>query len=154
MYSKIMVAIDGSESSKRALAEAVRLASMAGDAVHVVYVVDKASPYTYAGYSSMLHDLMNRDGRNALRYATETLTEQGVNCETELAETESMSEDIPTCLQRCAQRVGADLVVMGTHGRRGIRRMVLGSVAERFLRFSDCPVLMVRAEEPSAEASA
>ena len=72
------------------------------------------------------------------------MAEHGLKCDVEMAETDNISEDVADCLLRCAQRNGADLVVTGTHGRRGGRRMTTGSVAERFLRFSCCPVLLVR----------
>jgi nucleotide-binding universal stress UspA family protein len=64
--------------------------------------------------------------------------------DTEILETQGIAEDIASCIARCVDRHGVDLVVMGTHGRRGMRRMVLGSVAERFVRHSPCPVLLVR----------
>lgn len=63
---------------------------------------------------------------------------------------DSIAEDIASCIARCVDRRGVALVVMGTHGRRGMRRRVLGSVAERFVRESPCPVLLVRENEVDA----
>jgi nucleotide-binding universal stress UspA family protein len=81
------------------------------------------------------------------------MRELNVVGDTEIVETQGIAEDIASALLRCVQRRGADLVVMGTHGRRGLRRMVLGSVAERFVRYTTCPVLLVR-EPADAERQA
>ncbi|CAM2195113.1 universal stress protein [Paraburkholderia sp. A1RI_3L] len=155
MYQKILVAVDGSESSKRALNEAVRMASLGKGSVHCVYVVDKSALFTYAGYYDpvALLDAFRRDGTEALEAAGKAVAAAGLAGDTELVETESAGDDVAACLQRCAQRYGAELVVMGTHGRRGVRRVVLGSVAERFLRFSTCPVLLVRSDDVEKAAA-
>jgi nucleotide-binding universal stress UspA family protein len=149
MYRHILVAWDGSESSKRALSEAIRMASLAHGKLTVAYVVDSSTSFAYAGeYDPLaLTRALRIDGERALADARAQMAEHGVEGVTEIVETEGLAEDIATCLQRTAERIGADLVVLGTHGRRGIRRMVIGSVAERFVRFSTCPVLLVRQDE-------
>ena len=155
MYHNIMLAVDGSASSKRAIEEAVRLATFAHAKVHAVYVVDKSALFNYGGYydPQALLDALRGDGRSALGQVHAALAAAGVQGDEEIVETDNLSDDVATCLQRHAQRLGADLVVMGTHGRRGVPRLVLGSVSERFLRFSTCPVMLVRAEaEAEAEA--
>lgn len=148
MYRTIMLAVDGSSSSKRAIEEAVRIASLARANVHAVYVVDKSALFNYGGYydPQALLDALRSEGRAALAQVHEALGAAGLEGEEETIETESMADDVATCLQRHAERIGADLVVMGTHGRRGVPRLVLGSVSERFLRFSTCPVMLARAE--------
>ncbi len=148
MYRNIMLAVDGSSSSERAIEEAVRMASLAHATVHAVYVVDKSALFNYGGYydPQALLEALRNDGRSALDQAREALHAAGVPVEEKTIETESMADDVATCLQRYAERIGADLVVMGTHGRRGVPRLVLGSVSERFLRFSTCPVMLTRAE--------
>ncbi|HTH60529.1 MAG TPA: universal stress protein [Paraburkholderia sp.] len=154
MYSKILVAMDGSDTSVEALDEALRMASVTGGSLHVVCVVDQAPYLPYAGYydPSALLDAARQDGAKVLEKAKSAIAQTGLAGDVELTETESLSDDVPNCLKRCADRFGADLVVMGTHGRRGLRRMVLGSVAERFLRLSSVPVLMVRGSGPVANA--
>ncbi|MBN3759749.1 universal stress protein [Burkholderia sp. Ac-20365] len=149
MYKKILVAVDGSETSKKAVQEAVKLASLTSGTVHAVYVVDQSPIFSYAGYFDpvVLTDALRDDGRKALDNAQSTCAQSGVACAIELVETEPLSEDVAHTLQRCADRIGAELVVLGTHGRRGVKRLVLGSVAERFLRMSVCPVLLVRGSE-------
>jgi nucleotide-binding universal stress UspA family protein len=72
------------------------------------------------------------------------MNELNVPGHSEIIETLGIAEDIASCIARYVNAHGVDLVVMSTHGRRGMRRMVLGSVAERFVRQSPCPVLLVR----------
>jgi len=145
MYEHILVALDGSESSKRALGEAIRMAQLAHGKVTAVYVVDSSATFAYAGEFDplALTRALRIDGERVLEEARKLMTGQGVAGAAQVVQTDGLSEDIASCLQREAQRVGADLVVLGTHGRRGVRRMVIGSVAERFVRFSTCPVLLV-----------
>jgi nucleotide-binding universal stress UspA family protein len=78
----------------------------------------------------------------------------GVKGPTRMVETELMTgEDIAHRIQRAAQEFNADLVVLGTHGRRGVRRLMLGSVAEHILRIATCPVLLISRHCPSPSAN-
>lgn len=150
MYRKILVAMDGSDTASKALDEAVKMASLCqGSSLHIVCVVDQALFLPYAGYydPDSLIDAARKDSAKVLERAQNTIAQAGLKGDIELAETDSISDDVPNCLKRCADRYGADLIVMGTHGRRGLQRMMLGSVAERFLRLSTVPVLMVRGSE-------
>ncbi|ACC74884.1 universal stress protein [Paraburkholderia phymatum] len=150
MYKTILVAVDGSHTSKQAVQEAVKMASLTSGTVHAVYVVDTSPLFSDAGYFDpiVLTDALRDNGRVALEDAESVCKQSHVACVTELIETEQLNDDVAHALQRCAGRIGADLVVLGTHGRRGMQRIVLGSVAERFLRMSKCPVLLVRGSEP------
>ncbi|MFC0397343.1 universal stress protein [Paraburkholderia rhizosphaerae] len=156
MYEKILVAVDGSETSKQALNEAVRMAALSHGKLHAAYVVDQAALFPYAGYYDpvAMIDAFRRDGRAALDDAATRFAAAGVTGETELIETDSVGEDVAHCLLKCAKRIGAELAVMGTHGRRGVRRAILGSVAERFVRLSECPVLLVRMDDAHTSAAA
>ncbi|WP_347814182.1 universal stress protein [Paraburkholderia sp. BL10I2N1] len=151
MYEHILVALDCSESSKRALGEAIRMAQLAHGKVTAVYVVDSSTTFAYAGEFDplALTRALRIDGERVLEEARKLMAGQGVAGTAQVVETDGLSEDVASCLRREAQRVGADLVVLGTHGRRGVRRMVIGSVAERFVRFSTCPVLLVREVQPA-----
>lgn len=154
MYKKILVAVDGSHTSKQAVQEAVKMASLTSGTVHAVFIVDTSPLFSYAGYFDpvVLTDALRADGRIALEDVQVVCKQSGVACETELVETEQLNDDVAQALQRCAEKTGAELVVLGTHGRRGVKRLVLGSVAERFVRMSQCPVLLVRGIEPQEEA--
>lgn len=154
MYKKILVAVDGSATSKLAVQEAVKMASLTSGTVHAVYVIDTSPIFNYAGYfdPTVLTDALRSDGRNALESVEAVCRQSGVACANELVETEPLNDDVAQTLQRCAARLGAELVVLGTHGRRGMKRLVLGSVAEHFVRISPCPVLLVRGGDEKDEA--
>jgi nucleotide-binding universal stress UspA family protein len=146
MYEKILVAFDGSATSRQALAEALRLARAAGAHLCVAHVIDIAAPMgmglTYV--PADLIDSYRNEAKRQLEVARSEAKAAGVNCETELLEVQSVTDSVAECLHRCAERYGAQLVVIGTHGRRGVKRAFLGSVAEAFVRTADCPVLLVR----------
>jgi len=146
VYRKILVAVDGSGSSKRALDEALRLAKLAHAEVRVVHIVDKSPLFMYAGYYDpvALMEALRANGGAVLDAARDAMAAQRVAGDVEAVETESLADDVAQCLLRYTENHGADLVAMGTHGRRGVQRLVLGSVAERFLRVSHCPVLLTR----------
>jgi nucleotide-binding universal stress UspA family protein len=144
-YRKILLAVDGSGSARRAAQEALALAKLAQAHVHGVYVVHKWGLAPYSGYydPDALGRVLNEDGRLALDEVRQARVAQNVRLSVEICETTGKSDSIAECLQRCARTQGADLIVMGTHGRHGVSRAVLGSVAEGVLRMSTCPVLVV-----------
>lgn len=146
MYQKIMVAVDGSPSSQRAVEEAARIAKLTHGHVRSVYVLDWAPVFPYTCYYDLakLEEAFTRYGHEALEAAACTLEKSGVETDYAFIKTASMTEDVAACLQRYVLEYQPDLVILGTHGHRGVRRAILGSVAERFLRFSTCPVLLVR----------
>ena len=145
VYRKILLAVDGNDAARRATQEAAALAALAHARVHAVYVVHKWGLAPYSGYfdPDALGRVLNEDGRLALEEVRRAMVDQQVAGSIEICETLGKSDSIPECLQRCAKMQEADLVVMGTHGRRGVSRAVLGSVAEGLLRISSCPVLVV-----------
>ncbi|MBB3261918.1 nucleotide-binding universal stress UspA family protein [Paraburkholderia bannensis] len=145
-YRKILLAVDGSGSARRAAREAIALAALAHAHLHVMYVVHKWGLAPYSGYydPDALGRVLSDEGRQALDEARRLAIGQNVPVAVELGETLGKSDSIALCLQRCAIIREADLVVAGTHGKRGISRAVLGSVAEELLRISPCPVLIVR----------
>ncbi|WP_175867133.1 universal stress protein [Burkholderia contaminans] len=155
MYTNIMVAMDGSPSSQRALDEGLKVARSCGARLFAVFVVDKSLLITYSGRldpDALLAEI-RRDGASVLRQAERTIAHAAVNGETELVETE-LGESIAERLQRYVAERSIDLAVVGTHGRRGVRRLFLGSVAERFLRGSSCPVLLMRGTDAAPAAAA
>ncbi|MFM0038469.1 universal stress protein [Paraburkholderia strydomiana] len=156
MYQKILVAVDGSETSTRALNAAIELARDSGARLQPLFVVDvPLMSYDAPGYDpSYVRDALTEEGRRVLADAAALMGTAGVTGPTRLAETELMTgEDIAHCIQRAAEEFGADVVVMGTHGRRGVRRLMLGSVAERFLRIAACPVLLISGQCASPRAN-
>jgi nucleotide-binding universal stress UspA family protein len=155
MYTSILVAIDGSEASKCALSEAIRMARLARAKLTAVYAIDQSAAFTYAGACDpdLLTAAARQVGRGLLDDALAKMKALDVQGDAEIIETHGIAEDIANCIARCAERRGADLVVTGSHGRRGMQRMVLGSVAERFVRHSSCPVLLVRQQGDASAAA-
>jgi len=140
MYRNIMVALDGSDCAQRALDEAIRIGARAS--VRVVLVIDSAA---LSSYPAQYRVTVREEGGQALEIAYARLVDAGIECETEMVETRNVTDTIAKCLQRRAVAMAADLVVMGTHGRTGLQRLALGSVAEAFVRRATCPVLLTRA---------
>ncbi|XUW92726.1 universal stress protein [Burkholderia sp. M6-3] len=156
MYKKILVAVDGSETSSRALAAAVDLARASGARLQPLFVVDvPLLSYDVPGYDpSYVRNALVEEGKHVLDDATALMAASGVKGPPRLVETELAGDDIAHRIQLAADEFGADVVVMGTHGRRGIQRLMLGSVAERFLRIATSPVLLISARcAPSASAA-
>ena len=147
MYQRILVPIDGSATSERALQEAIKLA--AGTAqLRLVYVIEEAYPLDAEGYAfidyAALQEAVRRTGKRALAQAAEKVRKSGVAAETALLE--AAGERVASVIDGEAQRWLADLIVIGTHGRSGLSRLLLGSVAEGVVRGASAPVLLVRAE--------
>ncbi|WP_042887364.1 universal stress protein [Cupriavidus necator] len=147
-YSKIVVAVDGSSTSDLALGEAIRVAVPGGATVLAVYVVDNYMPMFDAGYydPSQLQKAFEESGQRALQAAAQRLAAAGVAHEARLVSEAPVPGDIGASINEAARQWGADLLVIGTHGRRGVRRLMLGSVAEAVIRQSTMPVLLVRGE--------
>ena len=155
MYTKIMVAIDGSATAHRALDLALVMAQDHHAALLPVYVV--SAPLM--SYDLPLYDpeamraAMFEEGRVVSREAAALMTAAQVAGTPSVVETE-IGEDVAQRIVSTAEAWGAQLLVLGTHGRRGFRRLMLGSVAERVVRLSSLPVLLVPAAQPSAAAQA
>ncbi|WP_257300679.1 universal stress protein [Haloarchaeobius sp. FL176] len=141
MYDRILVPTDGSEGGERAVRHAIDLAVAHDATIYAVYVVDSAS---YGGVPMEtawegLHEMLEHEGEAALDRVVEIAEESGVPVETALLEGTPAKQVV-----RHAESEECDLVVMGTHGRGGIDRLLLGSVAERVVRSSEVPVLTVQ----------
>jgi len=155
MYSRILVPVDGSATSRTGLDEAIKLARLAGARLKVVHVVDELvldGGYGPMAISESVIDAMRESGRKVLEDAVSLARKQLADVESELIET--IGRRAADTIVDVARQWQAELIVMGTHGRRGLRRLVVGSDAEAVLRTSPVPVLMVRAEEERAQAAA
>lgn len=144
MYKRILVAVDGSETSRRAFDAALELAKTMGSTLQPFYVIENTPMYFDApGYDpSILRNQMIAQGRELAGQVDKTLREHGVQGAMLTAEASSL-DDVPALVLSAAKTNGADLIVMGTHGRRGFQRLILGSVAERCVRQSTLPVLLI-----------
>jgi nucleotide-binding universal stress UspA family protein len=147
MYERILVPIDGSATSDQGLQEAIRLARLTGAKLRVMHVVDVLSMLALGGegYVGAADDLMapvREAGAQVLSRAADTVRAAGV--EVESASFENVTGRVAELVVDEAVRWDADLIVLGTHGRRGVRRLMLGSDAEHIARQAPVPVLLVR----------
>lgn len=147
MYQRILVPIDGSATGERALQEAIKLAADKAR-LRLVYVVEEVYPLDTEGYAfidyAALQEAVRKTGERALAQAVEKLRKSGMVAETALLE--SGGERVASVIDGDALNWQADLIVIGTHGRSGLSRLLLGSVAEGVVRGSSVPVLLIRAE--------
>lgn len=145
MYKSILVAIDGSQTSERALKEAIHLAKGLGGRLLIVNVVDEVN-FNWAEYPNLteIWDALVASGRALLDKAAATAAEAGVAADTRLVELDKLGDRVPEALAREADAWPADLIVVGTHGRRGLSHVFLGSVAEGIVRVATKPVLLIR----------
>ncbi|SPS00031.1 universal stress protein [Cupriavidus taiwanensis] len=148
MYKRILLAVDGSRSSDLALSQAIAIAGATNAEVKVLYVVDDSDIYFEADYFNP-HELVKElisHGHKALAAATARLGEAGIRCNAQLDEKPVAPGKISSTIVNEASTWNADLIVLGTHGRRGVRRLLLGSVSEGVLAQTNKPVLLVRSE--------
>ncbi|NML31202.1 universal stress protein [Paraburkholderia antibiotica] len=153
MFHRILVALDGSDTASRAFDAALSLAAQTGAELMPFYVIDvPVLAYDAPGFDPcVIQDAFIDEGRNIAADAQKRLTAHGVKGTPRVDEASVPGEDVARRIVAVAADWHADAIVMGTHGRRGLRRFMLGSVAERVLRSAGCPVLMIpaRASEPA-----
>ena len=144
MYKRILVAVDGSEASNVALQEAVKLEKVRDLQIRLFHVVDLTMAYSAveAPYMFEYRKAMEEEGRKVLAESTTLARSAGVQCESKCVVT--FAKHVYDVIEEEATQWPADLVVIGTHGRRGIRRLLLGSVAEGLTRISSKPILLIR----------
>jgi nucleotide-binding universal stress UspA family protein len=145
MYDKILVPVDGSETSTLGLNEAIKIAKSQGSQLRLVHVVNEfVLDYTYSPslYATDLIESLRKAGRTVLDIAKAAAQRQGITPECVLLESIGGSAADPILEQ--AKAWPADLIVMGTHGRRGLARVAMGSDAEEVVRAATVPVMLVR----------
>jgi nucleotide-binding universal stress UspA family protein len=145
MYQRILVPVDGSETSKRGLEEAVKISKALGCQLRLVHIVDDSAlalnPETGIAAAPLVEDFAE-GGKEILESARALAHDQGVEAEVVLHE--NFTGRIADLIIDEARKWRADLIVMGTHARSGIKHAVLGSDAEAVLHGADVPVLLVR----------
>lgn len=148
MYQRILVPLDGSATSERGLREAIKMASGQQATLFFLHVVDDfrmlVEMTSVRSYDEMLKGLRHY-GLDILAKARRAAEEAGVHRESLLREV--TNERVAQVIVDQAVQHGCDLIVMGTHGRRGFNRIAMGSEAEQVARTSTVPVLLVRQEE-------
>lgn len=144
MYSHILIATDGSELSTKGVDHGLRLAKAIGAKVTIITVTDlwasgalaTAGPATITEYEQS----MNENAQDILKEAAQMAEETGVPFETRHIPNRYAADAIVDA----SQALSADLIVMASHGRRGFRKMLLGSQTNEVLTTSTMPVLVVR----------
>lgn len=149
MYRRILVPVDGSATSKLGLRHAVGLAKDQRARVRVLNVLDDlAMTPMDEGYPvdmTRFIESMRQSGKKALDESSALAEKAGVNAGTAMVETHGRR--VSDVILGDAKAFHADLIVMGTHGRRGLNRLLLGSDAERVLRDAPVPVLLIRSQQ-------
>lgn len=141
----ILVPTDFSEQADQALAYAVNLAAQLDATIHLVHAITVPAagiPELGVAYSSLMMESTAKEAQKELD-ARATLYRDRVALGPGRVEV----GDARDVIDQVAETIDADLIVMGTHGRRGLRRMLLGSVAETVVRSAPCPVLTVRTKK-------
>ncbi len=145
LFKKILVPIDGSSSANKALAYALKLAQADHADVRLVYCIDELSLLSSHEYSGEMAQLARESGHKILQDGMALANAAHVKADTRLVD--RVGQRLGESVADAAGDWGADLVVIGTHGRRGIGRVLLGSGAEQVMRMSPVPVLMVRGSD-------
>lgn len=152
MYGRILVAIDESETSDLALQEAMSLAKDQKAALQIVHVIDVSpayltvdTPYPFVEYQKAMQEAGEKLLANCVAKARGT----GVDVDSKLITIEMYGERIYDVIEEQAKQWSANLIVIGTHGRRGVRHPMLGSVAEGLIRVATRPVLLIRGPKAS-----
>lgn len=156
MYERILVPVDGSATAMKGLKEAIQLAQCfqargSQSKVKLVHIVNELlADYTLAPsvYYEKVIEGEREAGRKILSNAQAFAHDLDFDVEVELIET--IGARASNIIVEAAKQWGAGLIVMGTHGRRGLQRLALGSDAEQVLRIAPVPVLMVRAQSEGA----
>ena len=153
MYRRILVPVDGSESSSKALVAALQMARENGGRVRLMHTLDELAYLSGFEASGDLMKAAEYLSQGGVEYAQKVLDDAlavahsaGVPADTKM--TDGAGIRLGESVADEALSWEADLVVVGTHGRRGVSRVLLGSGAEQVLRLAPVPVLAVRSSEP------
>ncbi|AEG93689.1 universal stress protein [Ramlibacter tataouinensis] len=155
MFKRILVPLDGSEPSQHALAIAIGLARANAGQLRLIHMIDHA---TYlAGYdpsggsSAQLFGALQDSARQIVAGAEASARQEGVAADGVVVD--GLGVRLGDAVAKAASEWGADLIVVGTHGRRGPSRLLLGSGAEQIIRLSPMPVLVTRVPEPASKSA-
>ena len=144
LYEKILIATDGSEYTKNAIEYGIDLAKNTGAKLLTIYVVDTAAFASIpmdAAWESM-YELLKQEGDLAIKYVAQRAESEGLKAEGNLIEGHPADEII-----KYSENNSVSLIVMGTLGKSGLDRFLLGSVAEKVVRNSKIPVLVVHGKK-------
>lgn len=146
MFKRILVAVDGSQTADQALQEAIKLAKELQGQLRIVHAVDIVNIYVSSEFvdPTEISAAITKSGQDVLRKAEAVARQAQIPVETRLIVIDSLGQRIPEMIAADAEAWPADLIVIGTHGRRGLSRLLLGSVAEGVIRVATKQVLLIR----------
>ncbi|MFN5940010.1 MAG: universal stress protein [Polaromonas sp.] len=151
MYKRILVAVDGSPTSNMALSAALEMAGFSGgkSIVRLIHVIDEMAYFMaldpYAGQSYAMLSVMREAGKKILADGLAIVQSAGVQADTVLVD--QLDGHLAESVAAQVKAWDASLVVVGTHGRKGVGRVLMGSGAEQIIRMSTCPVLVIRSAQ-------
>ena len=146
MYKRILVPVDGSNTSDIALREAIQSVSDGKAELRIIHVVEDPVPMWDVEFLNLneIRDALRQTGRKILAKAEAVARDAGIKAEIRLVEATPAGARIASTIAAEAKAWPADLIVIGTHGRRGMDHLLMGSVAEGVVRISPVPVLLIR----------
>lgn len=145
MYKRILCPVDGSPTSNCGMMEAIKLAKNQKAKLRFLHVIDLYFPIVDAtGDFNVIYidDILRRNGKDVLKNAEAVASKEGVAADSVMLE--AVGSRVSKFVIKQIEDWSADLVVMGTHGLRGVERLVIGSDAETVVRNSPVPVLLVK----------
>ncbi len=149
MYKRILVPIDGSDTATQALVAGLQMARESGGSVRIIHVIEELAQVIaydpYGAYPGDLAKVLHDNGQKILGDALAVAKAAGVVADERLVE--AHGQRLADAVLKEAEAYKADLIVLGTHGRRGISRVLMGSGAEQIIRLTPIPVLLIRAPE-------
>lgn len=152
MYQRILVPVDGSPTSDKAMAAAIQMAQTFKARLRLIHVVEETAYLSgydpFGGYAGDLIRIMRESGEKILQQGMTAVQGAGVAVDTVLLD--KLGQRLGEAVANSAKLWNADLIVVGTHGRRGLGRLLMGSGAEQIIRQAPAPVLVVRAADPGA----
>jgi nucleotide-binding universal stress UspA family protein len=149
MYKRILVPIDGSETSNKALVAALQLAREGSGRVRLLHLFDELVYLNGFEAGAEVLQIARDYAGKVLAEALAIAKAAGIPADTTLVD--GMGERLGEVAAREARAWEADLIVVGTHGRRGVGRVLLGSGAEQVIRLAPVPVLAVRETDPRTQ---
>ncbi len=146
-YDKIMIATDGSKQVEKAVKSAVELARLTGARLYAVYVIASTgyTPRNF-GWEESLREILEAEAKRAVTFVEEAGKNSGIEVESVILDGHPADR-----IMGFAEQEDMDLIVMGTLGRTGLDRFLLGSVAEKIVRHSKTPVMVVKGETANEE---
>jgi nucleotide-binding universal stress UspA family protein len=141
-FSNILVPTDGSEYTKPAIKQAVELAKISGGKITALYVLDQTVLTNMPMDTAVMnvYRTLEKEGQEAVDYVLQAAKEAGIEAEVSVKE----GTPVKVILEESEKY---DIIVMGTLGRTGMSKLLMGSVAERVVRAASCPVMVVRCPE-------